>query len=178
MSNQVYSNESRKFYALPGMNAYVMQSNVTIANATVNAPNTVPSIGVFNFSTAPNSVINDDSLLELEPSVINIKKEGMYSVRLTFQLENAVSTSTSDIDYYAFMRLSRTGSLNFLILDSVEERIVAPGSSAGSNQRIKSLSFIGYLNSGDGIGFVLENYGGQNLRILANQTQLIVNKIY
>jgi len=179
MSNQVYSNESRKFYALPGMNAYAMSGIVVIASSTGNAPVTVPTAGSFLFTNS-GSVVDDSSLVELAASSLSILKEGVYSVKLVYAIENTENTVTNDVDYAVFMRLTRSASpFNGIIVDQNRARIPAPGSSRnGSTTREGSVNYNGYLKAGDVLSFVVENFAGTGLTILSNSTQLLVNKIY
>jgi len=180
MSNQVYSNNSRKFYALPGMNAYIMSGDVALGGSSGDAPNTVPTIAGFLFKSTPNSVINDDSIIQTGTSGFLVLKEGVYSILLLFGLKNSVNETTGDIDYSVTAELTRHGSaLSGLILDERTERIVAPGATThGSISRVKSISYVGYLNAGDSIGFGIKNYEAQGLTVLSNTTELMVNKIY
>ncbi len=180
MSNQVYSNETRKFYALPGMNLYVMSSDLALAGSSGDAPNTVPTSITFQFVDTGNSVVNDPSIIDLVPGGFLVVKEGIYSIKLEYGLINAVDPTTGDVDYNILARLTRTGTpLNGVILDQVQHRIVSPGSTThGSTYRHDSLSYVGYMRAGDEVTFEVENYEAQGLVVTSNSVQLLINKIY
>lgn len=180
MSNQVYSNEIRKFYELPGMNNYVMAGDVNIMAATVDAPNTIPTSGAFNFTSGGNTVQNDSSLTTIGNTYISINKEGMYSIKLFCLVENGVNSVTNDIDCDVKITLTRTGDLlNGLIVDRHTERCPAPGViTVGSTFRYFSLNFNGYLRVNDVLTFGIDNYSSDSLMLKASGTQLLVNKIY
>jgi hypothetical protein len=180
MSNQVYSNEQRKYYALPGMNLYVMSADSDIAAAATDAPNTVPVAGSFPFSSSGSTIENDTSIGTIGTGTFSIIKEGMYSVNLMVRLVNQADAVTADLDYNAYIELTRTGTdFNGAKLDEVMVRDVAAGSTTvGSKYRVFSLKYDGYLKANDVLSFKIYNYCSSITRILQSGTQLIINKIY
>jgi hypothetical protein len=180
MSNQVYSNNTRKYYALPGMNVYVMSVDIQVPAASGNAPNTVPVVSLFSFTSSGNTVTNNPNIANIGASSLTILEEGMYSIKLMVLLKDSISPATNDLDYQLFMTLTRTGSVfNGIVLSELEERSVAPGSTTvGSIDRRKCIDYTGYLKQDDILSFRLSNYSSSALDCLSSGTQLIVNKIY
>lgn len=173
MSNQVYSNDTQKYYALPGLNAYVMTGNQSIAVGTGNHPSTVFTAGTFLFSNTVGAVVNDSSIVTVGPTNITFNKPGMYSINLMVGVE-----TTGDLEFLLKMVLTRQTALNGITLDYSLCRDIAPGSSPGANSRFHTLKYIGFMEAGDLITFSCDNYGPNAVVLQSTVCQLNVNKIY
>lgn len=180
MGDRVYSNETEKYYSVPGMNEYVMNSTVDIAGAAGNAPSTVPVAGLLSFTENSPSVRQfPDICTIINGSGIAINEAGMYCIKLLAGVVDPNNPTTVDVDLNIKMTLTRSGdALNGLVLDESQCRFVAAGASPGSTVRVISLSCTGFFKKDDEINITLQNYSAGIVRVLDSQCQLMVSKIY
>ena len=176
MSNQVYSNEERKYYALPGMNAYIMSADQIVGTAILSGPNVVPSEGSFLFTTV-GSIVNDNSLITISPTSLQVLKPGMYSINLMIGIESNESPR-KDLEMLFKMILSRVGTLNGIDLDFELVRDIDRGADLGADARFHTLKYIGFLDKNDIINFQCFNYATGAVKLLKSECQLNINKIY
>jgi hypothetical protein len=163
MSNQVFANQTKKFFPCPGLNAYVMSTPVIVD----------PSDSDF--------LLFDTVVLEQGPGITNTSsgaltflQEGIYSIKALVSLQ-----TVADTDAIAYsLKLSLVGGFaaTGTILD--EKKYYSATSSAANY--IETLTYTGFFNINDVVTTRLLNLNGAALKTLTCSDavcQLIVCKL-
>lgn len=170
MSNQIYSNDTNKYYEWNGLNTY----SATQATAVGLVLKTI-NFGTSGISQIPNLVEFDGT------GVMTILQSGMYSLSYMIIVIGEDPDGT-DLEFFASITMTRPGQFSDIYLSQSENRYVArqadPGDTTGT--RRLTLNFTGYLNAADRIVPHIYNYvtGADSGVVIQSSSTLIINKIY
>ena len=117
MSNQVFSNNTDKYYLQNGLNV------LTATDSSITqAQNFVKLKWSTQFNQSPN-------LFEIQPSGdIKILKKGMYNININIQVQDSVNPTTNYIQLKSLIEINKANTGQFTI--SSNELFVPPSSSA------------------------------------------------
>lgn len=166
MSNQVYSNDSTKYYDGPGLNNYQISGNYS----------PIPLAGSIDITFDVNNVINDSTLVNNALGVTTILREGMYSIMVVMATSDLTIPATSQIEFNFSILLDRPGEFALLPLQTIRDRYAPNG--LATSKCVSSLSVTVYLKRGDVLRYRYTNLSNIASIIYASDTFLTINKIY
>jgi hypothetical protein len=131
-----------------GINQYLLTTSAITATLTALsfAPNVLTVGNPFNLVSGTN-------FTALRP--------GVYNLTFIFGIEEATAPATVDLEMNFIVQAFTTASGNYYWNQSLQ-RYVAKGSSAGSLERVITLSATGWLNTGDYVQCAAQSLGGTN----------------
>lgn len=157
MSNQLYSNGTRKYAPLPGVNIYQRVDNITVDGATS---------AIINF---PTTQLEQGLGITTSGERLTFLKTGYYSVK--YFVAYQIADPGFDLHLTFGIRVVATGKY----LDLSEYAVTGGGTLI----RGESLSNVGYFSAGDQLEFDVYNaLVGEGAVVLANGSQLIVTQIF
>ena len=168
--NQIYSNESDKYYDYPGITSYTMSANTPITNAAI------PSQLWFNLPN--NDAYDDPSSILINPLDMIVQRNGMYSITGSIGVISNLADKDMSVEF--IFTLTRPGQFNGLTLCAYFNRIVSLG--GGNNSfGIFSFSACMFFKKGDVLTLFLRSNSPQNdenFEVQASSSVLNINKIY
>lgn len=166
MSNQVYSNNTNKFYSKPGMNRYALTATTSVGSGITT--------GGLNF----NTISHEDfpGMIIMDVDNFKVSEEGMYSIMANLNLLNATSPGTNPIDVTANLLLNRVGQFN-INLQSIKTSIASP--NVGALDKNINFSVCAYLTPVDIISIkITNNSAASSLSVFQTVSTLFINRIY
>lgn len=163
MSNQNYSNETRKYYGMRGFNDYGTTANQTILSGT-------------NSQILINKILleTETNLISLTDNKINFLSEGMYSLRINLGITSATNPSTSILSFDFRAILITNDSRSNTPLISLHTNLT---STIDVQVNTINENYTGYFYIGDSINFTYNNESLHNDIILSIPTSILINKI-
>lgn len=168
MSSQIYSNDTRKYYALPGMNAYLLTEGLPKQVFLYNV-NTLVDYNRIGFVQGPD-------LVDVSSGAISVLEDGMYSI--TSFVELSSESSAIDVHFQHFFSYASSLPSTGTVLNLSSFRIPAIGGGLPAVSTVSSLTWTGFLQKGDIVGVRIINLDNVNLVALPGRTQLNISKIY
>lgn len=180
MSNQVYSNQTQKYYPLPGINTYDNLVEIPIGDAlSGTGVSTVPRVVELS---CPHTSLEQIAGFTHQSAItgrVIIDVEGMYSITGLANVLGAPTPATVDIDGSLALVLRDTGDGNSgFAVDNMSIKASAPGISAGNINRHFSVHFVGYLKAGTSIAMDFSNYAASAATVLPGSAQFKVGKLF
>lgn len=157
MSQQVYISPYQKYLPSVGYNVFVNTVTQTVATGTT-ASATFPS----------TLTLSDTTDFSFNGTTISILQDGIYCLSSSLILEDAVSTTSNDLDFGTFFYgFGLTGMVPpELYLSQSNIRIPARGADPGSDQFSYPISTTFYMRQGLQLQLRVSNFASTTLNIL------------
>lgn len=162
MSNQVYSNQTQKYFTYPGFNNY-----------TLNVDQNIPSPGDVIAAFADASVMQP-TIISHNAGVFSVLETGIYSIRLNLGI--VPSPATSEFGFDAELLVVTTDARNLTPLIEIQEYV--PAAATFAQTRLYNGSYTGWLHAGDTLQLDIANLGNVALTLVSASTSMIFARIY
>ena len=163
MSNQVFAGPDNRFIDFPANNIYYTAADLAIpAGAT-------DTIVFADESSTPIPV----KKLERLGSLFRANQAGQYSVNAVIAFQSSAPTSV-DIDVNLFLESIYDSTTRLLTQQII--RIPARGGSSGADQRVLTLSWVGFMSAGTEFRVRCKNEEATDLSVL-DGSALYITKI-
>ena len=159
MSNQVFANQSKKYFPCPGLNAYNLAAPVPIL-AAANAD--------LGFVTPV--VVQADGIVSTSGGPLFFLEDGLYSIKSIVEVTPAAIIDV--VEFEAKLTLTGGYAASGSVLD-----IVRIANQKDVDYYVQTLSYTGYFNAGDFITTRVTNLGSATITCDSAVCQLIVCKL-
>jgi len=170
MSNQVYSNDQRKYYALAGFNNYTLGSDQSPINGGSDA------YVAYNDASLEQGA----GLVSVSEGDVSFLQEGMYGISANVAF--LAKDNSTDPSFTIQIIVNRAYNPSFSqTLAYTSLRLPNVGSGGTNYEFIQALNFVGFFGVGDFVRVKLANTdptSGNTLTIKSNSSGLVLTKIY
>ena len=163
MSNQVYSNQTQKYFTYPGWNDYRL-SDLQEIRASASA---IITFDTTHVNQQPTIIVNNTG-------IFTFLETGIYSIRLNLGLIPDPEDAASIVD--ASLDLVSTDTRSITSIIGIREFI--PAAATFGQNRLFTGSFTGWFQTGDTIQLDFNNSSDVDILINHVTTSLIIARIY
>ena len=159
MSNQVFANQSKKYFPCPGLNAYNLATSITVA----------PAVSA-NLEFVTPVIVQAATIVSTTSGPLTFLEDGLYSIKVIVEV-----TPTALIDVVEFeAKLTLTGG--YAASGSVLD-IVRIANQTNKDYYVQTLSYTGYFNAAEFITARIINLGIESINCSSGVCKMFVCKL-
>ena len=159
MSNQVFANQSKKYFPCPGLNAYNLAAPVPIL-AAANAD--------LGFVTPV--VVQADGIVSTSGGPLFFLEDGLYSIKSIVEVTPAAIIDV--VEFEAKLTLTGGYAASGSVLD-----IVRIANQTNKDYYVQTLSYTGYFNAAEFITARIINLGIESINCSSGVCKMFVCKL-